>query len=399
MVQRREVLCVVQARAGSSRLPGKVLADLDGKPMLRFLLDRLHALAVDELVVATSTEARDDAVAAIALEAGRPVVRGSEHDVLDRFVGALDTFPARHVVRITADCPLSDPQLIDAVVAHHRGTRADYTTNTLPRTFPKGLDVEVVSADALRVAHAEAATQAEREHVMPFIYRRPERFRLANLRNDQPLGDERWTVDTADDLERVRHIAAQMRASGNAEFGWRDVLAVVGCTAHPAPNTVSLRPADQHDARFVLDARCDGEAVRFSVIGKAIDPDRHAAWFAQRLAQAGQPFWIGELDGAPIGTVRVDVRSGVGEVGIAVHPRRRGRGHAKALLRALLAQVAAEQQVTSLVARIHPDNVASMRAFTGVGFAPDRHADSCNSCDHGGFVTLRRDPRRPMETS
>src|SRR3954470_8407931 len=145
-------LCVVQARTGSTRLPGKVLADLGGRPMLRFLLDRLAPLGVDDIVVATSTEERDDAVADLALAAGRPVVRGSEQDVLDRFVAALDTFPARHVVRITADCPLSDPKLIDAVVARHRETRADYTTNTLPRTFPKGLDVEVVSADALRVA-------------------------------------------------------------------------------------------------------------------------------------------------------------------------------------------------------------------------------------------------------
>jgi spore coat polysaccharide biosynthesis protein SpsF len=392
VVHRRELLCVVQARTGSSRLPDKVLADLDGKPMLGFLLDRLGALAVDDIVVATSTEDRDDAVADIALGAGRPVVRGSEHDVLDRFVSALDTFPARHVVRITADCPLSDPQLIDAVVAHHRATRADYTTNTLPRTFPKGLDVEVVSADALRVAHAEATTKDEREHVMPFIYRRPERFRLANLRNEQPLGDERWTVDTADDLERVRRITRQVHDAGNDHFGWRDVLAVVGCEAHPRPGAVTLRPAYEHDAGFVLDARCDDDAVRFSVIGKAIDPARHAAWFAHRLDQAGQPFWIGILDGAPIGTVRLDVRGGVGEVAIAVHPRHRARGHAKALLTALLEQVAAEQQVTSLVARVHPDNVASMRAFTGVGF-------TATGCADGAFVTLRRDPRMPMETS
>jgi spore coat polysaccharide biosynthesis protein SpsF len=391
VVQRRELLCVVQARTGSSRLPGKVLADLDGRPMLHFLLDRLATLAVDDVVVATSTEARDDAVADIALAAGRPVVRGSEQDVLDRFVGALDTFPARHVVRITADCPLSDPRLIDAVVAHHRETRADYTTNTLPRTFPKGLDVEVVTADALRVAHAEAATTAEREHVMPFLYRRPERFRLANLRNDEPLGEERWTVDTSDDLERVRRITREVHANGNDDFGWRDVLRVVGREASAPEGTVTLRPAYECDARFVLDARCDSDAVRFSVIGKAIDPERHAEWFAHRLDQAGQPFWIGELDGAPIGTVRLDVRSGVGEVAIAVHPKYRGQGHAKALLGALLQQVAAEQQVTALVARVHSDNAASLRAFSGVGFAATGSAQD-------EFVTLRRDPRMPMET-
>ncbi|MCU1426176.1 MAG: acylneuraminate cytidylyltransferase, partial [Actinomycetia bacterium] len=221
-------LLVVQARTGSTRLPGKVLADLGGRPMLRFLLDRLDGLdrtVIDEVVVATSTETRDDAVAEIAAAAGRPVVRGSEQDVLARFIAALDAYPAHNVVRITADCPLTDPALVEAVVEHHVERGAHYTTNTLPRTFPKGLDVEVATAEALRVAHAEAATRPEREHVMPFLYRRPERFRLANLRNDSPLGSERWTVDTAEDLARVRAMCARLGTENS--FGWRDLLDVL----------------------------------------------------------------------------------------------------------------------------------------------------------------------------
>ena len=141
MSRSRSSLCVVQARTGSTRLPGKVLQELGGRPLLRFMLDRLSDLRVDELVVATSALGRDDAVAEIASAAGRSVVRGSESDVLERFADALTAHPADHVVRLTADCPLSDPVLIEAVLARHLDRGADYTSNVFPRTFPAGSTV------------------------------------------------------------------------------------------------------------------------------------------------------------------------------------------------------------------------------------------------------------------
>ena len=205
-------LCVIQARMGSTRLPGKVLADLGGRPMLQFMLERLHGLPVSEVVVATSTEPGDDAVAALGATLGVPVVRGPEHDVLARFAQALESHPADHVVRLTGDCPLADPDVIVATLELHRERHADYTSNVIPRTFPKGLDVEVARAEALRVAAAEAEDPAEREHVMPFLYRHPERFRLATLRGPELLGHERWTVDTAHDLEIVRQAVERIRA-------------------------------------------------------------------------------------------------------------------------------------------------------------------------------------------
>jgi spore coat polysaccharide biosynthesis protein SpsF len=386
-----DTVCVVQARTGSSRLPGKVLQEIAGRPMLRFLLDRLDALDVDEVVVATSTEARDDAVEAIARDAGRPVVRGPEHDVLGRYVQALQEFPARDVVRITADCPLTDPELVGLVVEQHRASGADFTANTLPRTFPKGLDVEVAKVGALHVAYAEAATVPEREHVMPYLYRRPERFRLANVRNDEPLGHERWTVDTAEDLARIRAICA--RLDGDTHFAWRDVLDVVGTQEHPKPGAPFLRPADARDAAFVRDCRNDADAVRYSVSGSTVPEAEHRRWFEARLASAGHPLWIGEVDGTPVGTVRIDVRSGIGEVGVAVHADARGRGFGRGLLVALLDEVRTDQQVVELVARVHDANEASLRAFRGVGFA----ATGTDGGGGGGFVTLRRDPRLPME--
>jgi spore coat polysaccharide biosynthesis protein SpsF len=386
-VSARTTLCVIQARTGSTRLPGKVLADLDGRPMLRFLLDRLDRLAVDEVVVATSTEARDDAVAEIAQAAGRPVVRGSEADVLDRFVSALDAYPADHVVRITADCPLTDPALVERVVARHIDAGADFTANTMPRTYPKGLDVEVARAEALRAAHARATTREEREHVMPFLYRNPETFRLANVRNDEPLGRERWTVDTADDLEFVRAVCARLH--GQPDFGWRDVLTVAGRNETITPGVLALRPAFAADAAFMLACRNDQAAVRHSITGRPIDVVDHARWFAAHLDDPASPMWIGEVDGKRVGTVRLTVRGGIAEIGIAVDPVLRGHGHAGALLSALLDELRGDQQVVDLVARVHPENTASMRAFERVGFHPDQ--------DEEGFVVQRRDPHVPME--
>jgi spore coat polysaccharide biosynthesis protein SpsF len=380
-------LCVVQARTGSTRLPGKVLADLDGRPMLRFLLDRLDRLAVDEVVVATSTEARDDAVAEIAQAAGRPVVRGSEADVLDRFVTALDAYPADHVVRITADCPLTDPALVERVVARHIDAGADFTANTMPRTYPKGLDVEVARAQALRTAHERASTREEREHVMPFLYRNPEAFRLANVRNDEPLGHERWTVDTPEDLEFVRAMCARLH--GQSGFGWRDALAVAGRGEQAKPGVLALRPAFAADAGFMLACRNDPDAVRHSVTARPIDVVDHARWYAARLDDPATPIWVGEVDGKRVGTVRLTVRGGVAEIGVAVDPAQRGRGYGGALLGTLLDELRGDQQVVALVALVHSANAASMRAFERAGFHPDQGED--------GFVVLRRDPRLPME--
>lgn len=227
----RVTTAVVQARMGSSRLPGKVLADLGGRPVLQLMLERLRPADVDRVVVATSDRGIDDPVAELATQLGIDVVRGPEADVLARFAIALDRFPADDVVRLTADCPLTDPALVDAALDLHRSTGADYTSNSLERTYPDGLDVEVVRTSALRAAVAEANEPEEREHVMPFVYHRPDRFRLASLETAEWLGHERWTLDTADDLDRLRSIVDGLPDPVAA--AWHEVLAVAGVIAGP----------------------------------------------------------------------------------------------------------------------------------------------------------------------
>ncbi len=208
MAQSR-TLVVIQARLGSTRLPGKVLKPLAGRSAIAWT----HAAAaaapgVDEVVIATSADPSDDAIADWASAAGAALVRGPVEDVLARFIAALDGRAADRVVRLTADCPFLDPAVISQTIALHRETGCDFATNAESGTWPDGLDVEVVSVETLRLADREAARPAEREHVTPFIRARQDRFDVRHLTCPIPgLGSRRWTLDTAEDYDRLVRLA------------------------------------------------------------------------------------------------------------------------------------------------------------------------------------------------
>ena len=205
-------LAILQARMSSSRLPGKVLAPVLGMPMIGRQLERLaRARRIDQLLVATSTDPSDDPLAAYVESLGLPVCRGSLSDVLDRFRQAADLFPgARAVIRLTADGPLTDPSLIDRVIDRHFDVDADWTSAGLVRTFPHGLDVEAIRPSALREAAERAVDPYEREHVTPYINRRPETYRLVSVTRTPSLAHLRWTVDLPADLAFVRGVYASL---------------------------------------------------------------------------------------------------------------------------------------------------------------------------------------------
>lgn len=202
------MLTIVQARMSSTRLPGKVLRPILGQPMLARQIERIRrARNIGRLVVATSTEAEDDVIRELCRTLGVACFVGSLSDVLGRYRDAARMFgPSEHIVRLTGDCPLADWDVIDAVIDLHISEGADYTSNTGKLTFPKGLDVEVFKAIHLETAALEAMDPYEREHVTAFFYRRPERFRLANLECDPPMGELRWTVDTPEDFAFVERV-------------------------------------------------------------------------------------------------------------------------------------------------------------------------------------------------
>lgn len=221
---------IIQARMGSTRLPGKVLMDIAGETMLGRVVGRVRRTGplLDEVIVATTELEEDDAILRECKALDVPVYRGSSTDVLDRYVRAARVHQLDVVVRITADCPLIDPGVITLVVERFRQASPDYASNTLVRTYPRGLDTEVVSISALEQAWREADQEYEREHVTPYLYEHPNLFQLLSVeleRGDNGhFGDLRWTVDTPEDLALIR--ALYNRIDGERAT-WEDVLAVV----------------------------------------------------------------------------------------------------------------------------------------------------------------------------
>jgi spore coat polysaccharide biosynthesis protein SpsF len=220
-------LGILQARMTSSRLPGKVLLPVLDTPMIGRQLERLRrARRLDGIVVATSTDASDDPLVDFLDSEAVPVLRGPLDDVLARFALVIEEYEPTTVVRLTADCPLASPTVIDTVISAFHDRGIDYVSNTLTPTWPDGLDVEVVRAPVLLWAAKTLTDPPEREHVTLGIYRRPDRFRVGNVENSEDLSDLRWTVDNADDLAFVREVYARLYPT-DPEFEVDDVLALV----------------------------------------------------------------------------------------------------------------------------------------------------------------------------
>ena len=221
------VVAIVQARMGSSRLPGKVLLDLAGKPMLARVVARLsRAQMLDTIAVATSTHAHDDVLAEWCRAARVPCVRGSENDVLDRYYKAAQELGATTVVRVTSDCPFIEPSIVDRVVrALHADESSAYASNINPeRFYPRGLDVEAFRLSALKEAQDEATLPPHREHVTPFMWEQPQRFPQVLVKAEVDLSHLRWTVDTPEDYEFARRAFAHF---GTDTFDLDDMVDLV----------------------------------------------------------------------------------------------------------------------------------------------------------------------------
>jgi glutamate-1-semialdehyde 2,1-aminomutase len=216
------ILGIVQARLGSTRLPNKVMRPIGGVPMIELLLGRLaKSKRLNKIIVATTDSAQDQPLADHVSSLGYEIFRGSATDVLDRYYQAARSHNPTTVVRITGDCPLVDPELVDEVVATYLAQSVDYLSNTQPPTYPDGLDVEVFSFRVLKQAAEDATQPMEREHVTPYIYESG-RFKIGNFIHTKNLSHERWTVDEAVDLEVVSAVFGHFRP--RIDFGWQEVL-------------------------------------------------------------------------------------------------------------------------------------------------------------------------------
>ena len=213
---------IVQARTGSSRLPRKVLADLGGRPLIAFLLERLRRCdVVDTILLATTNQPADDELVDLAQSLGVSVVRGSEHDVLARFALAATSTTASTLVRVTGDCPIVDPDLLAKLISEFHRQGVDYLSNCVPPSYPDGLDLEVFTRDALLRAQAECHSATQREHVTPWI-RESGALRVGSLHHSTDLSAMRWTVDEPEDLEVIRAVVDHF--GQQSDFSWLDVL-------------------------------------------------------------------------------------------------------------------------------------------------------------------------------
>ena len=268
------IIAIIQGRMSSSRLPGKILADIAGQPMLqRVFIRTSRAASVSQTIFATTTDPSDDPVAEYCDFSGIPFTRGSLYDVLDRYYQTAKQAKADVVVRITADCPVIDPELIDDVVnvVISDQSSVDFAANRLPppwkRTYPIGLDTEVCTFAALERAWREAKEPHHREHVMPYFYEgvelttvnrqlqtgtSPRGFNIALLHHTTDFGDYRWTVDTPEDLEFMRQVYA--RFNERDDFSWKEVLDLV----HDHPELMKINAGVPHKTLTDVDKRAKG---------------------------------------------------------------------------------------------------------------------------------------------
>ncbi|GAA5159286.1 glycosyltransferase family protein [Viridibacterium curvum] len=257
-MQLVRVLAILQARVSSTRLPRKVLLPLLGEPMLARQIERIRrAQRIDKLIVATSSDPSDDPLEALCSQIGVECYRGSLNDVLDRFAQAAMLDRPDHVVRLTGDCPLTDPQLIDRVIVRHLSSGADYTSNVAPPSFPDGLDVEVMRLTALEAAHQEAALQSEREHVTQYLVKHPDFFMHASVCSEVDLSHLRWTVDEPDDLQLVERVYAALYPA-NPAFGMQDVLRLLD----EQPELITFNTAHQRNEGLAISIARDEAPLR-----------------------------------------------------------------------------------------------------------------------------------------
>lgn len=387
-----KVVAIVQARMGSTRLPGKVLLPAAGEPLIVHMMRRVkRCRTFDALWLATSVEPEDDRLDEVVRAAGFSVFRGSEEDVLSRYAEIARREKADLVVRLTGDCPLHDPAVVDEVVAfagaHVR--EYDYVSNALIPSYPDGLDVEVCTRAALDEAHARAVLPVQREHVTPYIHRFNEGsgpFRVHNVRGVADFSHLRWTLDEPADYEFIQRVYDRLFPI-SPDFGWLDVIALLTSSpdlltinGHIARNegldpmsfaggSLTLRPARLEDAAPVWALANDPliAANRFSA--GEIPLDTHLDWFRQKLQSASTRMWILEGADGVAGQIRYDrTEDGLAEIDYWIAPSHRGLGLGPALLRRTWPAACRALGAAGVRGIVFDSNRSSMRAFEKGGF-------------------------------
>lgn len=386
MRKPQKVVAIIQARMGSTRLPGKVMLNLCGKTVLGHVIERVkQSKRINEIVIATTTHTRDDCIVDEAKKHSVKFFRGSEDDVLSRYYNAGKEIKADIVVRITSDCPVIDTIIIDKMVGKFlnlfKNNKIDYMSNTLNRTFPRGLDAEIISFLVLEKIFKEAQKQHEREHVTPYIYQNPHKFKLVGFKNEINYSCYRWTLDTPEDLNVITMIYKYLYSEKKV-FWLDDIIDFIKThpEIHDINKHVEQKKLDQYTFRETTEYDCDllfewsnDKLVREnSFNGEKIKYSEHIIWFEEKLKSDDSFMYIFQVDSKDVGLIRLDkIDSNIFSINYSISKDDRGKGYGTALL----GFIRGKYSSNLLIGKVKSSNVASIKAFIKAGYIVKDESD------------------------
>lgn len=372
-----KVVAIIQARIGSTRLPGKVMKIIDDNTVLGHQLTRLKlSHQIDEIIVATTILDKDDSIFLEAKRNGVRGFRGSEMDVLSRYYEAATEACADIVVRLTSDCPLIDPFLVDEMISKIRSTEYYLISNAgaeSNRTYPRGLDVEVMTYEALALAHYNAKEVYQREHVTPYLYENCDS--IFYYKDESNHSDQRWTLDTEEDWKFIKAIYDRLY-KGIHDFFYQNILNLL--TIEPEllninkhveqayvqkEKKISLRKAEAEDCDLVFGWANDPNVRKQSFSVDEISYIDHVEWFANQLKNQESYFFIAEVNGNPVGQIRLKHENDYFEISYMIDQVERGKGYGRQILEAVEKQLLEVDQSVTLIGKVKVDNISSIKAF------------------------------------
>lgn len=370
------VIAIIQARMGSSRLPGKVLMNLMGKSVLEHVIYRVRQCKeIDDVIIATTTLQKDDVIVNKLNNIGIRSYRGKEEDVLERYYEAAKAYNVTDVVRITSDCPLIDPKVIDEVIRFYKQNSYDIVTNApgdeSERTYPRGLDVEVFSFRSLEEANFNATEEYQREHVTPYIYEH--KFKVFKYKNKLDYSSYRWTLDTWEDFELISKIYEAMY-NEQQMFYMRDVLEYIDknpevvninkAIVQKSIRGISLKKAVKDDCDLFYKWANEDETRKNSFSSEKIELEDHIRWFYEKLEDSNTEIYVVIKAEKYVGQVRLEKKNDVSYISYSIDKQYRRNGIGTEVLR-IIKSLSKENK---LIGKVKKTNTASIKAFRKAGY-------------------------------
>lgn len=384
-----KVVAIIQARVGSTRLPNKVLKTIQGKTILSHQIERLRlSKEIDEIIIATTVEERDISICREAEENNLRYFRGSETDVLSRFMGAAAMAEADVVVRLTSDCPLMDPFIIDKMILKIKEGNHKFISNAgalANRTFPRGLDIEVFTFDLLNEAYSHATETYQREHVTPYLYENCKS--VYYFKGFADYSKYRWTLDTEEDWQFISKVYDHFY-KGKHDFFYDEILEFI--INNPQISKINehveqayiqkdlcftLRLCDYNDMDLVFEWVNDPSVREQSFSQDPITYKEHVNWFNKQMSANPYYYFIAEYGNQPVGQIRLNLYNDTFIISYLIAKEYRGQGHGKRILNEIELEVLKQVSKAKLLGEVKKDNLASQKAFMSLGYECSEHED------------------------